>query len=76
MKKLYYILAALGFIAVVLSAMASNAGAELCWMLPAGLIGCGMMYIGAYQARRIEDHEKWTSHRISSGRNYMRRYIK
>ncbi len=53
-KKLWYILAALGFLTVFFSATASDSGADLLYTTPAAVTGCVMLWAGIMESRKIE----------------------
>lgn len=68
MKKLYYIIAFLGFSAFFLSAAASDTGTDLVYTIPSALIAIGLMYFGIYNAVKINQAEQWKVQRILSNR--------
>lgn len=70
-KKLYYILAVVGIMAVVLSAMASDGGAGLQYTVAPAIIGCLMAYVGMAESRRIEEQEK-RARRVAARRRSMK----
>ena len=70
--KLSYLIAALGFAAVVLAAMASDAGTDLPYTVPAALLGVGLMWYGIGRANSIRRTERWKEQRIHSNRDAYR----
>ena len=70
-KKLYYIIAVIGIMAVILSATASDSGAGLQYTVAPAIIGCLMAYIGFSESRYIEEQEK-RAKRIAARRRSMR----
>lgn len=55
MKKLYYIILALGTAALILAACASDAGAELVSTVSAGLCACGLIWFGISGIDRLDE---------------------
>ena len=58
MKKLYYIISTLGFLALFLSACICDAGYPAISFIPQGIIGTAMLVGGIYGVRRKEQAEK------------------
>lgn len=54
MKRLYYIILALGTVALILSACASDAGANLLSTVPAGLCACGLICFGINGINKLD----------------------
>lgn len=72
MKKLYYIIALLGFLGLIFAAGASDTSADLLYAVPAALIAIGLMYYGIYNAVKINQVEQWKVQRILSNRAVYR----
>ena len=75
-KHLYRIAAALGLIAVILAACASDSGADLIYTVPAAIAGCVLCWYGASKARQIAIAEKWAAQRIHNNRAAYRDGLK
>lgn len=71
MKKLYYIILALGTLALILAACASDAGAELVSTVPAGLCASALICFGIHGIDRLDEPAR----RIRSNREEMRKEL-
>ncbi|MCI1965864.1 MAG: hypothetical protein LKJ17_07010 [Oscillospiraceae bacterium] len=71
MKKLYYIILILGFLALILAACASDSGADLPSTVPAGLCASGLIWFGVSGLDKLDEPAR----RIRSNREEMRKEL-
>lgn len=72
MKKLYYLIAFLGFAAIVLAAMASDSGTDLPYTMPPAIIGALLLWYGTSKVWQINRAERRKAQRIHKNRSAYR----